>query len=73
MSEEEIIRKLCEAVARLEGRDALLEREMSLLAERVKDMSKALTWIKYCFIAVAVDVLTGGGAAKILPLLKGLL
>ena len=72
MTDEDVIRKLCEAVARLEGRDALLERELHILADQVKDMSRALHWIKVCLIVLTVEAVSGGSLTRLLPLLKGL-
>ena len=73
MTDEAIIRKLCEAVARLEGRDALLEREINMMAGRMAELTKSIAVIKYCILILAIDHITAGGVAKLIPMLKGLL
>jgi hypothetical protein len=72
VTDEAVIRKLCEAVARLEGRDALLERELQILADQVKDMGKSLYWIRICIIILTVEAISGEFMTKLLPLIKGL-
>lgn len=82
MTDEEIIRKLITAVAKLEERDAAMDRridafqgEMEKIAHALSHATRTLNAIRNVLIVVVVQLIATGllESKSLLPFIKGML